>query len=89
MIEYPRREDVKLDSDAYFKTMGCEDGFAGGRAGKEVFTTVILNHFRPATIQKKTRRPALRGEFVRLRVDSSLGDAPMESCVCGCYLFGR
>jgi hypothetical protein len=28
MIEYPRREDVKLDSDAYFKTMARTSQFS-------------------------------------------------------------
>jgi len=56
---------------------------------KGQFPAVILNHSRLATIQNKTRRPALRGESVRLSGDSSLGDMPMESCACRCYLFGR
>ncbi len=53
------------------------------------FPAVILNHSRLATIQNKTRRPALRGESVSLSGDSSLGNMPMESCACRCYLFGR
>ncbi len=56
---------------------------------KGQFPAVILNHSRLATIQNKTRRPALRGESVSLSGDSSLGNMPMESCACRCYLFGR
>jgi hypothetical protein len=59
-----------------------------GGAGKGHFPGVILNHSRLVTIQNKTRRPALHGEFVRLRIDSSLGNMPMESCACSRYLFG-
>lgn len=48
---------------------------------KNAFPTVLLRRLRSATIQNKTRRPALHGESVRLRVDSSLGKMPRESCM--------